>query len=415
MAEEMTYPRLDDFVSLSPSMQKLLALVERVVPSDVSLLILGETGVGKEHLARAIHGAGPRAGQAFIPVNCGAIPENLLESELFGHEAGAFTGATRQHRGMFALADKGTIFLDEIGEMPYHLQVKLLRALQSREIMPVGGEEVLEVDVRVMAASNRVLELEVKEGRFRRDLFYRLSVLPLTIPPLRERVEDIPLLAGRFLEHFGAAAGGPVALMDGDVTAAFVRHHWPGNIRELMNVVERAVLVTQGSSLSLEDLPEEFGGIAGGAGMSPVAAQGEPGIEAVDVQPGGEGLEATGAGIRGTPAAGGSIAGGGPVVAGVPAPSGGLPVGAPTAEPGTVAPTGAESAARKAQRDRALVVRPLREVRKDAVEELERRYLHALLRVTGGKVGETARRAGIVPRSLYEKMRKYGLNKEDYW
>ncbi len=387
MAEEMTHPVLDDFVSLSPSMQKLLALVERVVPSDVSLLILGETGVGKEHLARAIHAAGPRNGQPFIPVNCGAIPENLLESELFGHEAGAFTGAIRQRRGMFALAHKGTLFLDEIGEMPYHLQVKLLRALQSREILPVGGEDVQEVDVRVMAASNRDLELETKEGRFRRDLFYRLSVLPLTIPPLRERVEDIPLLAGRFLQHFGAAAGRHVTSMDDDTLRAFEQHRWPGNIRELMNVVERAVLVTRGMSLSMEDLPDDLSaGMPGGEevaplGAGPVAGAAEP-------------LEAE-------PSAGQT-------------PSGGLSPGAPAAEPGAVAAARAVPPARKAPGDRELVARPLRDVRKDAVEELERRYFHALLRVTGGRVGETARRAGIVPRSLYEKMKRYGLKKENY-
>jgi DNA-binding NtrC family response regulator len=373
IAGEMTHPALRDFVSLNPLMRQLLALVERVVPSAVSLLILGETGVGKEHLARAIHAAGPRTVQPFIPVNCGAIPENLLESELFGHEAGAFTGAIRQRRGMFALADKGTLFLDEIGEMPYHLQVKLLRALQSREIMPVGGEELQEVDVRVMAASNRDLEQEVKEGRFRRDLFYRLSVLPLTIPPLRARAEDIPLLAGRFLNHFSAAAGRHVTSMGDDTLRAFEKHHWPGNIRELMNVMERAVLVTRGHSLSMEDLPDDMS-----AGM-PDAEGGPP------------------------------DAGAGPESTGGQTPSGGRPTGARVAAPGAVVP-----AARKAPGDRDLVARPLCDVRKDTVAELERRYLHALLRVTGGRVGETARRAGIVPRSLYQKMRKYGLRKEDY-
>ncbi len=389
MIEKATPPGLEDFISLSHVMQQLLDLVERVVPSDVSLLILGETGVGKEHLARAIHAAGPRAAQPFIPVNCGAIPENLLESELFGHEAGAFTGAIRQRRGMFSLADKGTLFLDEIGEMPYHLQVKLLRALQSQEILPVGGEEVNQVDVRVMAASNRDLEQEVRERRFRQDLYYRLSVLPLTIPPLRQRVDDIPLLAGRYLEHFGAAAGRQITSMDDDAMMAFVQHQWPGNVRELMNVVERAVLVSRGPSLSIEDLPAEFGGGADGPqGVVPGPGPEEPQAVAPDPGPAEPGPLEVGTGSGGTEQAAGAAA---------------------VALPAEPAPPANGMAA-----DRHLVARPLRDVRRDAVEDLERRYLHALLRVTGGRVGETARRAGIVPRSLYEKMRKYGLKKEDY-
>jgi transcriptional regulator with GAF, ATPase, and Fis domain len=367
----------------------LLTLVERVVPSDVSLLILGETGVGKEHLARAIHTAGPRAAQPFIPVNCGAIPENLLESELFGHEAGAFTGAIRQRRGMFSLADKGTLFLDEIGEMPYHLQVKLLRALQSREIMPVGGEKVQRVDVRVMAASNRDLELEVKEGRFRQDLYYRLSVLPLTIPPLRERIEDIPLFTRRFLKEFGTANGRHMASIDGEVMDAFARYPWPGNIRELMNVVERAVLVSRGSSLTAVDLPVEFD-----AGMSDLA------VDTPEVELSAAGPPAVDAG-----------------------PEGGIMAPVELTAAGTADSNGMEQPATPAAEalpagampvDRRLVSRPLRDVRQDAVENVERRYLHALLRITGGRVGETARRAGIVPRSLYDKMKKYGLRKEDY-
>jgi DNA-binding NtrC family response regulator len=378
-------PGLKEFASLSRSMQQLMGLVERVVPSDVSLLLLGETGVGKEHLARAIHAAGPRSNQSFIPVNCGAIPEHLLESELFGHEVGAFTGATRRHRGMFTMAHRGTLFLDEIGEMPFHLQVKLLRALQSREIMPVGSEEVLEVDVRVMAASNRDLEQEVREGRFRRDLFYRLSVLPLTVPPLRDRVEDIPLLAGRFIRHFRSESGRRVVSMDDEALRALEAHNWPGNIRELMNVMERAVLLCQGRTITCDDLPAEISvETARNDGVPPASGGPEP-VREMELP------SAPGAGEIGRDPE--------------------LPVADGLLDRAATEP---QQPARKPSRDNALVGRPLREVRREAVEELEKRYLHALLRVTGGKVGETARRAGIVPRSLYEKMRKYGLKKEDY-
>jgi DNA-binding NtrC family response regulator len=241
----------------------------------------------------------------------------------------------------------------------------------------------------VMAASNRDLEQEVKERRFRQDLFYRLSVLPLTIPPLRRRVDDIPLFAERFLEHFGAAAGRHITSMNDDAMMAFVQHPWPGNVRELMNVVERAVLVSRGSSLSLEDLPEEFvGGTDGPQDVVPGPGPEEPEAVAADHEPAGTEPLETGAG------SGGMEQAAGPVDVVLPA------------EP---APLANWMAA-----ERHLVARPLRDVRRDAVEELERRYIHALLRVTGGRVGETARRAGIVPRSLYEKMRKYGLRKEDY-
>jgi len=376
MMKQNRGPRLEEFSSLSLAMQQLMVIVERVIPSEVSLLILGETGVGKEYLARAIHDAGPRSDQPFIPVNCGAIPEHLLESELFGHVAGAFTGATRQHRGMFSLAHQGTLFLDEIGEMPFHLQVKLLRALQSNEIMPVGGEDMLEVDVRVMAASNRDLERDVREERFRRDLFYRLSVMPLTVPPLRRRLEDIPLLAGRFIRQFRTAAGRHVISMDDEALRALEAHNWPGNVRELMNVMERAVLLCQDRTITCDDLPAELSaGVAGDETPPVVEPETEvvtPVDDAPSVAPGGTQAEA--------------------------------PEDAPEPHPHV----------RRSLPDNALVARPLREVRREAVEALEKRYLDALLRVTGGKVGETARRAGIVPRSLYEKMRKYGLSKEDY-
>ena len=208
-AGEEPQPRLADFLSRSPGMQRFLDLVRRVADTDSSLLITGETGVGKERLAQAIHNEGPRSEGPFVSVNCGALPEQLLESELFGHEAGAFTGASARRKGRFELADGGTIFLDEIGEMPSHLQVALLTVLQRRRVRRVGGEDTVRADVRVMAATNREVVDEVKKGRFREDLYYRLNVVSLDIPALRERPEDIPDLAGRFISHFRDALGRP--------------------------------------------------------------------------------------------------------------------------------------------------------------------------------------------------------------
>lgn len=253
--QKVREPSLDDFVSDSPAMQAFLALARRVARSDASILITGETGVGKERLARAIHGAGQRAQQPFVAVNCGALPEALLESELFGHDEGAFTGATRSRRGVFELAHRGTVFLDEIGEMPVHLQVKLLRALQEGEIKRLGGERTLAVDVRVLAATNRDLEADIEVGRFRRDLFYRINVVHLDLPALRDRQEDIPELAINTLEHMAATMGSEVGTMSDPAMAAMCAYSWPGNVRELINVIERAVLVCESDTITLADLP----------------------------------------------------------------------------------------------------------------------------------------------------------------
>jgi len=245
---------LGDLGRASPQMQRLLVLARRVVQSDTSLLILGETGSGKERLARAIHADSRRRGGPFMAVNCGALSESLLESELFGHERGAFTGATRTRRGYFELAGGGTIFLDEIGEMPLHLQVKLLRVLDDHRILRVGGEEPIHVDVRVMAASNRDLEAEGEAGRFRADLYFRLAVVTLTVPPLRERREDIPDLVKNCLLRFGGIMPDPPSLDDG-VMEMLVQYAWPGNVRELFNAMEQAVLLCDGRVIRLSDLP----------------------------------------------------------------------------------------------------------------------------------------------------------------
>lgn len=252
-------PLLGDFLSRNPAMGRFTSLAERVADSDTSILITGETGVGKERLARAIHNESPRSSGPFVSVNCGALPEQLLESELFGHVAGAFTGADADRRGRFELAVGGTLFLDEIGEMPPHLQVRLLTVLQRHEVTPVGSETTIPVNVRILAATNRNPEDEVAAGRLREDLYYRLNVVTLVIPPLRERPEDIPDLLGRFIHHFSEVSGRrPIEGVEKQALNVLLRYSWPGNVRELINVVERAMLVCRGSQIECADLPEEL-------------------------------------------------------------------------------------------------------------------------------------------------------------
>ena len=249
-------PRLAHFLTRSKRMSAFVDLVKKVIPADTSLLITGPTGVGKEHLARAIHAESPRRAGPFVGVNCAALPEQLLEAELFGHKKGAFTGAERERKGHFERADHGTVFLDEVGEMPPHLQVKLLTVLQRYEVTPVGAEEPVRVDVRVMAATNRDLHKDVAEGRFREDLFYRLNVVPLAIPSLADRPEDVPELVGRFIQHFRHAMKGTTIEGISDAAVeALMSYGWPGNVRELINVVERAMLLGNGPQIALEDLP----------------------------------------------------------------------------------------------------------------------------------------------------------------
>ena len=247
--------RLSDFDSVSTVMQSFLRIVKRVVEPDSSLLIQGETGVGKERLARAIHAASPRAAGPFVPVILSAFPETLLEGELFGYEKGAFTGAVSARRGCFELAHGGTIFLDEIGELPKHLQVKLLRVLQERTIQRLGSEQELTVNVRVMTATNRELLDEIKAENFRRDLYYRLSVVTLDVPPLRLHPEDIPKLLDRYLANFRLRINNNVRSFSDEAMQAMVTYAWPGNIRELINVVERAVLMCEGEQITLGNLP----------------------------------------------------------------------------------------------------------------------------------------------------------------
>src|SRR5580704_8170599 len=239
-----------DLIGSSPKFRALLAEVERVAPVDSAVLIQGETGTGKEVIARAIHEASSRRRNRFVALNCAAIPSALLESELFGYEKGAFTGAANQTIGRFQVADRGTLFLDEIGDLPLELQPKLLRALQEKQFERLGGNQTLQIDVRVIAATNQDLGHMVRERRFRADLYYRLNVFPMTLPPLRERRDDIALLTEYFVRKFAEQQGKVVATIPRDVMAALEHYDWPGNIRELQNVIERGVIITTGPVLS---------------------------------------------------------------------------------------------------------------------------------------------------------------------
>lgn len=244
-----------DMIGSGPAMAMVKRLGERAARSAIPVLVTGESGVGKELIARAVHGASDRAGKPFIAVNCGAIPANLVESILFGHEKGSFTGATEKHLGKFKEADGGTMFLDEIGELPLDIQVKLLRVLQEGEVDAVGGKRPTKVDVRIISATNRDLALNVSEGRFREDLFYRLNVFPIEAPPLRERLEDIPALIDAFIRRFNVEEGKRVVGAAQDTLACLMTFDWPGNVRQLENAVYRAVVLSDGPYLQPHDFP----------------------------------------------------------------------------------------------------------------------------------------------------------------
>ena len=339
--EQRQQSKLEDFSSRSTAMKRLLELARRVSASDTSLLILGETGVGKEWLARAIHSEGPRSAAPFVAVNCAAVPETLLESELFGHEKGAFTGATRARRGCFEMAHRGTLFLDELADLPIHLQVKLLRAIQEKTIQRLGAETPVQVDVRLMAATNQDLEDLMGSGNFRRDLYYRLSVVTLTVPPLRDRRADIVPLVENYLAEYRKQLGR--FDIDG-ITELALEHmrayEWPGNVRELINVVERAVLLCDDRVIDLEHLPDSF----------------------IPAEAGRTGLRY-----------------------------------ASSTQPGE-----------------SLLSRSLEEGKRELMERYERDYLLQALKKTRGNIGETARIAGVDPRTVYNKMKALGLRKEDF-
>jgi len=258
LKQALTSDQVHQLTGISQGVALLRGQIDRVSPTDAWVLITGENGTGKEIVARMIHDTSRRAGRSLVAVNCAAIPEELIESELFGHEKGAFTGADSAQAGKFELADKGTLFLDEIGDMSMKTQAKILRILQEQKFERVGGRRTMSVDVRVIAATNKDLIEEIKEGRFREDLYYRLKVFPLTVPPLRERSEDIPLLIEEFVGRLTRMHGFKPLKFTEDALCALTRYPWPGNVRELKNFVERMLIMHGGDEAGLEDLPDEF-------------------------------------------------------------------------------------------------------------------------------------------------------------
>jgi len=254
LREEIDITRMfEEIVGSSPALQAVLSQVAKVAPTDSTVLITGETGTGKELIARAIHKRSQRSSRAFVSVNCAAIPRDLIASELFGHEKGAFTGATQRRLGRFESAEGGTIFLDEVGELPAETQISLLRVLQEREFQRVGGNESFQINVRVVAATNRNLEAAIAEGRFRDDLFYRLNVFPIEVPPLRQRKEDIPLLVEYFVDRYASKAGKNITGINKRSLELLQSYAWPGNIRELQNVIERSVIICDSENLSVDE------------------------------------------------------------------------------------------------------------------------------------------------------------------
>ena len=271
---------LDNIIGQSPKMREIFDMIQTVAPQTSRVLITGESGTGKELVARAIHENSQRAQAPFITINCGAFPETLLESELFGYMKGAFTGAGENRQGLFQAAHGGTLFMDEIGNMSLTMQVKLYRVLQEGKVRPVGSNEESDVDVRIIAATNKEFEKEIAEGRFREDLYYRLSVIPIQVPPLRERREDIPLLARHFLESFRKTMEKPINGISPEAMRQLESYDWPGNVRELENTMERAVALESGSEISLPVLPDR---IAGYSNVGAAANSGRPAIPAEGV------------------------------------------------------------------------------------------------------------------------------------
>lgn len=260
--------RFADIVGASDSIRKVYKTIEKVARADSSVFVWGESGTGKELVARAIHINSKRKDGPFIKVNCGALTETLLESELFGHEKGAFTGAIRTKMGRFELADEGTLFLDEIGDVPMSMQIKLLRVLQEQEFERVGGEGSIKVDVRIVSATNKNLEKEVAEGRFREDLYYRLHIIPMTLPALRDRRDDIPLLVAHFIDKLGPKTNAEIRGIADDALGRFMAYSWPGNVRELENVVEQSLVFAEGTEIQVDALPAMLQGQSGGAELS---------------------------------------------------------------------------------------------------------------------------------------------------
>jgi DNA-binding NtrC family response regulator len=360
-----------DIITHSPAMERVINLGKRAASSNIPILIEGESGVGKELIASAIQGSGDRKSKPLITVNCGAIPDNLVESILFGHEKGAFTGAVDKHVGKFQEAHGGTLFLDEVGELPSDVQVKLLRAIQEGEIDPIGAKRPVKVDFRLISATNRRLIDQVKEGVFREDLYYRLNVFPIWIPPLRDRLEDIPALTRHFLARFAAEEGKPqVAGISPDAMAMLQSYNWPGNIRQLENAVFRAVVLCDGAQLTVDDFPQ-------------VAAAVDHPVPGHDIRPGVE--------THQQQATTGAAA-----VPNVPA-----PVGEAVAPPPATAFEQAAPFGFMRSLDDEGHVRKL--------ENVEEELIRAAINHYSGRMTEVAKRLGIGRSTLYRKLKEYGL------
>ncbi|MFQ5692258.1 MAG: sigma-54-dependent transcriptional regulator [Nitrospinota bacterium] len=270
--------KFDNIIGDSEAIQKVIRMVEMVAESDSSILLQGESGTGKEIVAKAIHYNSPRTDNPLVTVNCGALPENLMESELFGYERGAFTGATSAKPGRFEMAEGGTIFLDEVGDMTPMLQVKLLRVLQEHTFERLGGTKTHKLNVRVIAATNQDLEKNVEDGKFREDLYYRLNVIPIVLPPLRERREDIPLLVEHFLEHFKKSRRKQIKTIEEDAMECMMRYHWPGNVRELENLMDRMVVLDRDGVIAMDDLPEKLQDLSALSGKLKTTDANSPGF-----------------------------------------------------------------------------------------------------------------------------------------
>ncbi|MCB1380714.1 MAG: sigma-54-dependent Fis family transcriptional regulator [Alphaproteobacteria bacterium] len=352
----------DDLIASSPAMANVMRLGRRSAQSNIPVLIEGESGVGKEMIARAIQGESDRVGRPFVAVNCGAIPENLVESILFGHEKGAFTGATNKHLGKFLEADGGTLFLDEVAELPLDMQVKLLRAIQEGEIDPVGSRKPVKVNIRLVSATNRNMIEMVKAGQFREDLYYRLNVFPIMVPPLRDRKEDIPALVDHFITRFAAEEGRKVRGISPDALALLRAYGWPGNVRQLENTVFRAIVLCEGDTLEIEDFPQIAALVDGFEVKIPAA----PALPPKPVLPQGAAAIAGQPGVR---SAGTAV-------------SDGMALGIPAVTDGGH-------------------IRRLEEVEADMIRLALNRYR--------GQMSEVARKLGIGRSTLYRKMKELGL------
>ncbi len=395
-------PELRDMIGNSKGMRETLEMVARVAPTESTILIEGESGTGKELVARAVHYGSTRAGEAFISVNCAAFPETLLESELFGHLKGTFTGAVSDKKGLFTIADRGTFFLDEVGELPLSTQVKLLRVLEERQFYPLGGTKPVKIDVRFVCATNRDLKDEVARKRFRDDLYYRLNVIPIHLPPLRERGGDIPLLAGYFVRKHSRQLGREVTGIAPAAQAKLAKYAWPGNVRELENVIQRAIALARGPviedvAIELDEGAVRFGepsgaGAAGGPRFATSAANGVPvrtsfGSRAVPV--GADfGSPAVGPHGRQAPATEAAYAPAGPAASAASA-----------------------ATAQRGVREAAATSTPFETPfnLEETLESIERRYVEEALARTDGNLTRAAQLLGVSFRSLRYRVKKLGL------